>query len=513
MNTNSDYTNGSASTRSPKKKLHIKVTQSSGENGMAEAVSTVRNTLKNARDISSRNLITNQEHGPATFNKSDYDSDYEEVVAIEEEPTDYTPYRATDDDDDDDDDETVEEIVEVEVEVEFDEEIIEDSSSTLVEEDDDDDDALEPIPPPIVIPKAFKVKDDDDENHQCTSDSSTSEGEEDVPDPEEVERKLALSRSSFATVEPKTMVQNVDEKEDKILIEVLDECPKSPPRKELDNDVAARPGTIRGYSYNPELKNPNIPPKKWTRPKKTDEIKEAKPPVSPKRAPTSPKRIIGEREEFTAESSVNKSPDAGAKKWRRPSAPTVIGAPKRAPSLRQLDPDGRLDVSWTKPDWAASGPKLRSTGKSAAENLAKPITNLPHMNKDYSVDDDDSCSKNEKSAANNASAAPVARPAPPRKAASKIICKAPEPNHRDGQTERTKQVVYPKSPGKGIKPSVARELPPPTALDGDEHKPIEWEKPDWATKRVLRSTSKTETLYSGKDIARPIGGIRPVEDK
>lgn len=507
MNTTTDYTNGSAALRSPKKKLHIKVTHNDGENDMADAVSTVRNTLKTARDISSRNVMTHQGHETATSNKMDYDSEYEEVVAIEEEPTDYTPYRAADDEDDDDDDETEEEIVEVEVEIEYEEEIIDESSSTQVEEDDDDE--LEPIPPPILIPKAFKVKENENDSRQDASDSSTSEAEENVPDPEEVERPAATDK-------PKIVVQTVDETKCEISAAVLDECPKSPPRKELDNDVAARPGTIRGYSYNPELKNPNVPPKKWTRPKKMDEINEVKPPVSPKRAPTSPKRSTGEKAESTADLSatVSKSPEGEAKKWRRPTAPTVIGGPKRAPSLRQLDVDGRLDVSWTKPDWAATGPKLRSTGKSAAGNLAKPITNLPHMNKNYSDDDDNNIGNTtENATATNASAVPVSRPAPPRKAASKIICKAPEPDNRDGQTKRPQRAAYPKSPGKGKKPSVTRELPPPTALDGDdEHKPIEWEKPDWAKKRVLRSTSKTETLYSGKDIARPIGGIRPVED-
>lgn len=39
--------------------------------------------------------------------------------------------------------------------------------------------------------------------------------------------------------------------------------------------------------------------------------------------------------------------------------------------------DDEQDLSWKKPEWTTQT-KLRSTGKSAAGNLAKPITNLPH---------------------------------------------------------------------------------------------------------------------------------------
>ena len=527
MNSNTEWTNGSTTMQSPKKKLHIKVTQNNGTD-MAEAVSTVRNSLKHAKDISARNLMAHQDHHPSAGAplKYDEDSDYETVVAIEEEPTDYTPYRETSADDDDDDDETEEEIVEVEVEVEYDEEVMEESTSTEEEEDNDEDEDLEPLPPPIVIPKALSVKDETFENQQDSSESSASDDEAAAPDAEEVARKLALSRSSTTASKPICVLQEV-EKEEVIeqKLDIFDECPKSPPRKPLDDDIAARPGTIRGYSYNPELKNPNAPIKKWTPSKQTDGIKEELPPVSPKRAPASPKRSTDGGGGMAAsntesDTTTTKSPN-GTKKWKRPT-PVVIGAPKRAPSLRQLDVEGRPDISWTKPDWAASGPKLRSTGKSAAENLAKPITNLPHMNKNC-IDDDNNNNNNnycnENITNNNTEAAAALEDSfSSRKAASKIICKAPEPDYLEAQTEQPKPSAYPKSPGKGSikKPVMARALPPPAALDltaDDEHKPIEWEKPDWAKKRVLRATSKTETLYSGKDIARPIGGIRPLEDR
>ena len=50
------------------------------------------------------------------------------------------------------------------------------------------------------------------------------------------------------------------------------------------------------------------------------------------------------------------------------------------------------------------------------------------------------------------------------------------------------------------------------ARDDDKLGTIEWKKPDWTTKKVLRDTSKRDKLMSGKDLGRPIGGIRPVDD-
>lgn len=532
-----DWTNDAGANgtlHSPKKKLHIKVTADNNIDELNEAVKTVRKTLKHAKDISARNLDECYPATASTADTSEYSSDYEEMVAIEEEPTDYTPYVS----DNEDDDEIEEEIVEVE----YVEELVDEDSDTESSEE------FEALPPPIAIPEALKVKDSDDESSEASSETSSTEEEEE-------EEKPVARVVEKAKVEPKKKEEEALEKEEEDTFD--DACPRpSPPRKALDDDVGARPGTIRGYSYNPELENPNVPTKKFTRPKKTEEIKEK--PVLPKRAPISPKKqepVPGAdsknktTETAAAASPETKSPDS-AKKWKRPTAPRVIGAPKRAPSLRNLDADCRPDISWTKPDWAATGPKLRSTGKSAAGNLAKPITSLPHMKKNYYGDDDNNNNKtngNEKAA----KPAPV-RPSAPRKAASKILCAAPRPADPAEQTEKpqypkspgkpirpaqqaekpqypkshgkaikpaqqTEKLSYPKSPGKAIKPSVPGAAMP-TLGDKDngngdsEHKPIEWEKPDWAKKRVLRATSKTDVLYSGKDIARPIGGIRPVEE-
>jgi hypothetical protein len=40
---------------------------------------------------------------------------------------------------------------------------------------------------------------------------------------------------------------------------------------------------------------------------------------------------------------------------------------------------------------------------------------------------------------------------------------------------------------------------------------LEFQKPEWTTNNHLRGTGKGEKLKQGAEIARPIGGIRPVE--
>jgi hypothetical protein len=124
------------------------------------------------------------------------------------------------------------------------------------------------------------------------------------------------------------------------------------------------------------------------------------------------------------------------------------------------------DLSWKKPDWATNGPKLKSTGKGdevkSGGNLAAPITNLPHQKED----------------------GPFQKP------------------------EWTGDVANKES-----------------TIDGDLAKPITnlphadvkganlaFEKPDWTKQPVLKSSNKGEALKSGAEIARPIGGIKPVDD-
>jgi hypothetical protein len=59
---------------------------------------------------------------------------------------------------------------------------------------------------------------------------------------------------------------------------------------------------------------------------------------------------------------------------------------------------------------------------------------------------------------------------------------------------------------------IAPAAPSYTRVDNDgiEHKEYTWEKPAWAMKSPLKSTAKGDKLKRGSDIARPIGGIKPV---
>lgn len=46
----------------------------------------------------------------------------------------------------------------------------------------------------------------------------------------------------------------------------------------------------------------------------------------------------------------------------------------------------------------------------------------------------------------------------------------------------------------------------------DDTSSLAWTKPEWATKGPkLRTTKKGEALKSGKEIVRPIGGIKTIE--
>ena len=516
--------NGSANgaMQSPKKKLHLKVKDNnSDDDEMKNAVTSVRRNLKSGKDISTRNLETLMEHPrKPTQEEISYSSDYSEVVVIEEEPTDgYEPYV---------DSENGEGEIE---EVEYEEEVI-----------DDDGEEFEALPPPIKIPKALQHHSDSEDDHEDDSSYTTaSSDEEEEEDDPEVERKFSLWRNEAEEAEKQAKKAQEEEEEaeekkraKKMLEEDGEEEDTFDAEPTTCPDDGKRPDKIRGFSYNPELPNPNKPMKKWTRP-------------TPKNNETVEKKA-------TAAAPPASNP---AKKWTRPAAPRVVNAPKRAPSLNQLDANGRPDLAWTKPDWVSNGAKLRPTGKSAAANLAKPITNLPHMNKDY--DDSNTTITTSNNITNNHD---DVKPPAKQPGHATVLCKAPKSPSAAATTKAsesagtaqitTKVPVYPKSPAKAKKsaavppPAAVMKTPtkppntditrkaslpkypksaptaprpscpePPAAelLDDDGNKVIEWEKPDWAQRRVLRSTSKTEALYAGKKIERPIGGIRPLEEE
>lgn len=118
-------------------------------------------------------------------------------------------------------------------------------------------------------------------------------------------------------------------------------------------------------------------------------------------------------------------------------------------------------IGWQKPDWTTNT-KLRSTGKSAAGNLAKPITNLPHQ-KDQGPG--------------------FSKPEWTDEVAGK--------DHSLGEKSLAKPI---------------------TDLPHSADPALSFEKPEWTKNAGLHATGKGEKLKSGKDISRPIGGIRPVED-
>ena len=118
-------------------------------------------------------------------------------------------------------------------------------------------------------------------------------------------------------------------------------------------------------------------------------------------------------------------------------------------------------IEWEKPAWT-KGLGLRKTGKSATENLAKPITDLPHL-KDASV-----------------------------------------PHFEKPQwTGEVKE-------DKGIEGDLAKPI---TSLPhGAEDPSLQFQKPEWTKDAGLAATGKGDKLKEGKDIARPIGGIKPVDE-
>lgn len=123
--------------------------------------------------------------------------------------------------------------------------------------------------------------------------------------------------------------------------------------------------------------------------------------------------------------------------------------------MADYDEDGR-EITWEKPAWAKNGPGLRKTGANAASGkLEKGITMLPHQKED----------------------GPFSKP------------------------EWTEDVSAMPKTGENL-------AKPITSATSDGTK---WEKPDWTKKPTLKGTGKGDKLRSGGEIARPIGGIKAVD--
>ena len=126
--------------------------------------------------------------------------------------------------------------------------------------------------------------------------------------------------------------------------------------------------------------------------------------------------------------------------------------------------DDDKDLSWKKPDWTTNT-KLRSTGMAdvvkKGGNLAAPITNLPHQ-----MDD-----------------GPFSKP------------------------EWT-DVVKPEE--RQLEENLAKPITTLPHTDGGND--LSFKKPDWTKNPVLKESGKGEALKQGKEIARPIGGIKAVDN-
>eukprot|EP00523_Entomoneis_sp_CCMP467_P012759 CAMPEP_0168799286 /NCGR_PEP_ID=MMETSP0725-20121227/18348_1 /TAXON_ID=265536 /ORGANISM="Amphiprora sp., Strain CCMP467" /LENGTH=130 /DNA_ID=CAMNT_0008850739 /DNA_START=32 /DNA_END=424 /DNA_ORIENTATION=- len=124
------------------------------------------------------------------------------------------------------------------------------------------------------------------------------------------------------------------------------------------------------------------------------------------------------------------------------------------------------DITWEKPAWAKGGVALKKTAggenggeklKSGSTNLAADITSAPH--------------------------------------------KKPHNFQTPGWTEEA---------GSGEKPlDLAKPI---TNIRETGDKNLAFEKPEWTKTKVLKESDKGGALKSGQEIARPIGGIKPVDE-
>jgi hypothetical protein len=512
---------------SPKKKLHVK-----DKCSLADTVSNARENLKNAKDISARNLLAAcSARGLSNSNPSlegictsdddigggsDSDSSYDEIVAIEEENTDYVSEK----DLFDSDEESMEEIVE-----EYYEEVVAtDGDDSCYDSEDSE---LEPLPPPIVIPDSLKVKDSDDEE-SYNNDNDEDDDDDDDSGYDDPQEELPQFKGSDQGTKPPSVPivtkaasdrQPEKPKHESLRPSTLRgysigsptraaELPTSPPKtpvKELQPHKTSTPKTpVKEFQpTTPKAQNPPIKESQPTTPKSLETpAKETQPQVNKPTQPSTPKTLkipTKESQPTTPKmiaAAIKADSFKGNENKLRPGAirgfsfqDDEVKAPpkekrggrnpftKPSPPLEEAEPfskssppsDDSIGV-WEKPEWTKNS-KLRSTGKSPSGNLAKPITSLPRIAAPKSPPKTNTTTAT--------ISAPKTAPQPPRK---KYTAATPPPVN-------------------------ARSVD-----DDDVPDKIGWEKPEWTKRKLLRQTSKSATVFSGGRIERPIGGIRPIEE-
>ena len=469
---------------SPKKKLHTKDKGST----LADTISNARASLKNGKDISARNLMECTARKPFVLTREpsfEFDpnlapdggseSTTEEIVALEEEHTDFLSTGGADGfndneyDDDDDDEET---IVEEVVEEYYEEEIVVDD-----EDDEGTEGSLEPLPPPIVIPKKLRVRDSDDEDDDDSDDDDDdSEDDEDDSLPSVDVAPKKQPNTNITSSSKTTMVNQ----------------PKvtATPTKKETNLATPTPSTKRAVN---EVQASNLSTSSTAKAvvKSNNELRSYSP------APN------------VASSAVDDEIDKKV----------ATAGSLQNESATEDDNDENVGSVWEKPEWTKNN-RLRATGISPARNLAKPITQLPELVSKKEMNDIKTPKKSNTMQAKltqdqTQTISMMKYPKSPQVSTTKVSMSSMNAPKSAPQMDggRKKYVVPTVPTTKDDIGSTCTNNSDKKDEDNDDDysSKIAWEKPEWAKKKVLRKTSKTETILSGGKLERPIGGIRPIE--
>jgi len=298
---------------------------------------------------------------------------------------------------------------------EYEEEIIEEDGSSEPayyqnRADDDSDASFEALPPPIAVPNALRPvhlreqekpkvnakyydsSDSNDSDDDNSEDDNRDVQEKTKPTPVMEKMKEASEPMTKRTTRPLMQRQAPPEPES----ESEEEAPIFPMRpgmmrgnsfeedppltKEPSNDSSARHGTVRGHSLEETKKiaksNDHSLRPTAMRGNSFEEKPEKKKPLFTRPIEKSNDHSL--RPTTARGHSFEDKPPP--RKWKPTPAPAPV-----QDEQEDADEDGRPNIAWKKPDWVKT-PLLRQTSKAQiikqGGNLAKPITNLPHMNPD-----------------------------------------------------------------------------------------------------------------------------------